>query len=147
MRSSAVLALSEDGTGRVGSIICFAGASRCLVEPLDMRGSSSRNDTTVQRIAAPSFWNSIAVKTCVPSGSSGFWILTGTSNSGVKPRRTKSLCNLRLTKTEIGTTFRDATPEGTEAGTWREAASCVVAGIMLPLAGTAAVGDSTDPDG
>ena len=73
-------------------------------------------DTTVQRTAAPSFWNSIAVNTCVPSGSSGFSILTGTSNSAEKPRRTNSLPNLRLTKTEIGTVFLDTPPAGAEAG-------------------------------
>ena len=47
-------------------------------------------DTTVQRIAAPSF-HSIALKTCVPIGSAGFRILIGTSKRGVKPLRTNSL--------------------------------------------------------
>src|ERR1035438_5940799 len=48
MRSRAVLALSGNGTGRVDSIICFAGASRSLAESLDIRGNSSGIDTTVQ---------------------------------------------------------------------------------------------------
>src|SRR6202035_1937608 len=102
MRSRAALALSGNGTDRA---VCFAGASRSFEAPTDIRGNSSGIDTTVQRIAAPSFWNSIAVNTCVPSGSFGFSILTGTSNNGEKPWRTKSLLNLRLTKMEIGTTF------------------------------------------
>src|SRR5580692_7154360 len=101
MRSRAALALSGDGTGAV----CRAGASRSFVPPSDVRGNSSGIDTTVQRMAAPSFRDSIAVNTCVPSGSPGFSIVTGTSNNGVKPWRTKSLLNLRLTKMEIGMTF------------------------------------------
>src|SRR5262249_29159122 len=88
MRSRAALALAVNGT--------------CGAAP---RGSSSGIDTTVQRVAAPSFGNFIAVNTCVPNGSCGFRILTGASNSGVKPCRTKSLLNLRLTKTEIGIAF------------------------------------------
>src|SRR5580704_1871360 len=122
MRSRAALALSGDGTDRA---VRFAGAARSFVAALDMRGNSSGIDTTVQRMAAPSFWNSIAVNTCVPSGSSGFSILTGTSNSGEKPRRTKSLPNLRLTKTEIGTIFLGALPAGAAPGTWR----LVVSGV------------------
>src|ERR1700724_3579092 len=82
MRLRAALALSGDGTDKA---VCFAGASRSFLAPSDVRGNSSGIDTTVQRIAAPSFWNSIAVNTCVPSGSSGLLILTGTSNNGEKP--------------------------------------------------------------
>ena len=98
MRSRAALAFSGNGTD---SAICFADVSCSFVAPPGMRGNSSEIDTTVQRIAAPSFWNSIAVNTCVPSGLSGFSILTGTSNNGEKPWRTKSLLSLPLTKTEI----------------------------------------------
>src|SRR6516162_3334918 len=42
-------------------------------------------ETRLQRMAEPSSRGSMTVKTCVPSGSSGFWILTGASNRGVKP--------------------------------------------------------------
>ena len=77
--------------------------------------------------------------------------MTGTSNSGVKPRRTKSLCSLRLTKTEIGTTFLRCylkkwgaiEAEPLERGGF---VRCRL-GVMLLLAGTAAVGGSIDPDG
>src|ERR1700726_2949540 len=113
MRLRAALALLGDGTDRA---VCFAGTSRSFGAPSDMRGNSSGIDTTVQRMAAPSFWNSIAANTWVPSGSSGFSILTGTSNNGEKPWRTKSLLNLRLTKTEIGTIFLGAPPAGAEPG-------------------------------
>src|SRR5258705_9437212 len=143
MRSRAALALSNNGTDRA---VCFARASRSFEAPTDIRGNSSGIDTTFQRIAAASFWNSIAVNTCVPSGSSGFSILTGTSNNGEKPRRTKSLLNLRLTKTEIGTIFLGATPAGAEPGTWRLVASggsefdtsepCFAGGVPLVLPAT-----------
>src|ERR1700733_11340370 len=61
MRSRAALALSGNGTDRA---VCFAGASRSFVAASEMRGNSSGIDTTVQRMAAPSLWNSIAVNTC-----------------------------------------------------------------------------------
>src|SRR5258707_7022225 len=44
----------------------------------------------------------LAVKTWVPSGSSGRAIVTGTSNTGAKPLRTNNLPSLRLTNNEIG---------------------------------------------
>src|ERR1700704_3198332 len=81
MRLRTAFALSGDGTDKT---VCFTGASRSFVAP-SMRGNSSGIDTTVQRIAAPSLWNSIAVNTCVPRGSSGFSILTAASNNGEKP--------------------------------------------------------------
>ena len=68
-------------------------------------GAFSGIDTAVHRIAASSFWDSMTLKTCVPTGSAGFRILMGTSKTGVKPRRTNSLLDWRPTKTEIGTTF------------------------------------------
>src|SRR5215468_9327958 len=55
-----------------------------------------------QRTPAPSFAGRLAVKTCVPSGSSGRAIVTGTSNTGAKPLRTNNLPSLRLTNNEIG---------------------------------------------
>src|SRR6516165_4124681 len=89
----------------------------------------------------------MTVNTCVPSGSSGFWILTGTSKRGVKPLRTKSLLNFRLTKTDIGTTFCGAAPEGAEPAAWDSGVSCVptldikgacvVAAVLLLLSATA----------
>ena len=42
-------------------------------------------DTTVQRGGSVSFRDASRVNTCVPSGCSGSRMLTGTSNSGVKP--------------------------------------------------------------
>src|SRR5260370_2056644 len=82
MRLRAALALSGDGTDRA---VCFAGASRSFVPPSDMRGNYSGIDTTVQRIAAPSLWHSIAGYKYFPSCSSACSILTATSNNGEEP--------------------------------------------------------------
>src|SRR5712671_5855983 len=50
----------------------------------------------------PSCIGRLAVKTWVPSGSSGRAIVIGTSNTGAKPLRTNNLPSLRLTNNEIG---------------------------------------------
>jgi hypothetical protein len=83
----------------------MAGSLRSLGGFPRLREGFSEIDTTFHRIAVPSFLNSIALKTYVPIGSAGFRIWIGTSKSGVKPFRTNSLLDWRLTKTEIGTTF------------------------------------------
>ena len=94
------------------------------------------------------------MNTCVPSGSFGFWILTGASNNGVKACRTKSLPNLRLTKTEIGLTFCGPAPL-VAVGTWRLVASCAptlddnggyVAVVVMLSAATAATWDAGETD-
>ena len=90
-------------------------------------------DVTVQRSAASSSWNPITVNTCVPSGSSGSWILTGLSNNGVEPWRTKSLLNLRLTKTEIGATFGGATADRVEPGASGAVTCCASASVVTRL--------------
>ena len=94
MRSSAARARSiDDGSGGGGlataplrevllvssAAVTFASALRSS----GLTGISRGSDTTVQRIAVASVLNSTAVKTCVPSGTSGFAIVTGDSNSGV----------------------------------------------------------------
>src|SRR6516165_3363829 len=144
-RSSAALASCDDGTDGTLSTICCFGALRCLAEFAEVLCSGI--ETTLQRTAEPSFSDSMTVNTCVPSGSSRFWISTGTSNRGVKPRRTKSLLNFRLTKTDIGTTFCGAPAEGAEPAGWESAVSCtpildikgacVVAPVLLLLLATA----------
>ena len=65
-------------------------------------GASPGSDTTFQRNVEPSARYSIAVKTCVPSGCSGFSMVIGASNTGAKFCRTKILPSLRLTKIAIG---------------------------------------------
>ena len=55
------------------------------------------NITAFHRMPAPLAMTSIAVKTCVPSGWSGLSIVTGISNSGARPCRTKIFFSLRLT--------------------------------------------------
>src|SRR5712671_53129 len=50
----------------------------------------------------PSCIGRLAVKTWVPSGSSGRAIVIGTSNTGAKSLRTNNLPSLRLTNNEIG---------------------------------------------
>ena len=52
-----------------------------------------------QRMPAPSSVTSMAVKTWVPSGRSGFSITIGMSNIGMKPCRTNIFFSLRLTNT------------------------------------------------
>src|SRR5215471_20759012 len=153
-RSSAALASCDDGADGTLSTICCFGALRSLADFADVLCSGI--DTTLQRTAEPSFSDSMTVNTCVPSGSSGFWISTGTSNRGVKPRRTKSLLNFRLTKTDIGTTFCGAAPEGAEPAAWDSAVSCVptldikgacvVAAVLLLLSATAIARLSGEPD-
>src|SRR5262249_2304800 len=98
----------------------------------------------------------MTVNTCVPSGSSGFWISTGTSNRGLKPRRTYSLLNFRLTKTDIGTIFCGAAPEGAEPEAWESAFTrmstldikgvCVAVTVLLLLSATAIAGLSGGPN-
>src|SRR6516225_6933558 len=142
MRSSAVLALSDNGVANGAVLtICCVGTLRSLMEGADMLCSNI--ETTLQRTVEPSYRGSMTVNTCVPSGSSGFWILTGTSKRGVKPLRTKSLPNFRLTKTDIGKTYCGAAPEGAEPAAWDSAVSwvptldikgaCAVAAVLVLL--------------
>src|SRR5215467_475743 len=140
-RSSAALASCDNDTDGTVSMICCFGDLRCLAEFADVLCSGI--ETTLQRTAEPSFSDSMTVNTCVPTGSSGFWISTGTSNRGVKPRRTKSLLNFRLTKTDIGTTFCGATAEGAEPAPWE---SAVAVAVLLLLSATAIAGLSGEPN-
>src|SRR5215470_19655032 len=143
-RSSAALASCDNDTDGTVSMICCFGDLRSLAESAEVLCSGI--ETTLQRTAEPSFSDSMTVNTCVPSGSSGFWISTGTSNRSVKPRRTKSLLNFRLTKTDIGMTFCGAAPEGGEPATWESAitwvstldikGACVATAVLLLLSGT-----------
>src|SRR5262245_18480759 len=153
-RSSAALASCDDGADGTLSTICCFGALRSLADFADVLCSGI--DTTLQRTAEPSFSDSMTVNTCVASGSSGFWISTGTSNRGVKPRRTKSLLNFRLTKTDIGTTFCGTAPKGTEPAACETAVPCmstldikgvcVAVTVLLLLSATAIAGLSGGPN-
>src|SRR5262249_17971037 len=140
-RSSAALASCDDGADGTLSTICCFGALRSLADFADVLCSGI--DTTLQRTAEPSFSDSMTVNTCVPSGSSGFLVLTGKSNKGVKTPRTKSLLYFRVTKTDIGTTFCGATAEGAEPAPWE---SAVAVAVLLLLSATAIAGLSGKPN-
>ena len=112
MRLRAALAFSGDGSGGVLSTMCLIADLGRLVEPWVARGEFSGIDITVQRKAGSPSRDPIRVNTCVPRDSSGSRIVTGASNRYLKPCRTKSLFDLRLTRTEIGAVFR------AEPGTW-----------------------------
>ena len=83
-RSSAALASSGKGSDRTVPLVACTGALGFLFELAEVLDNFSGIDTTFQRNEAPSFCSSNRVNTCVPKGSSGFSILIGTSNSGVK---------------------------------------------------------------
>src|SRR6266516_857539 len=122
MRSRTALAWWGADTGGMVST-AWLPCVRCL----EGGGDFSGIDTTVQRNVSAPFWDLISVNIWVPSDCSGCSILIGISNNGVKPCRTKSLLNLRLTKTETGTSFPGATAPCLEPGAWRLATCCVSA--------------------
>src|SRR5215467_7842590 len=142
-RSSAALASCDNDTDGTVSMICCFGDLRSLAESAEVLCSGI--ETTLQRTAEPSFSDSMTVNTCVPSGSSGFWISTGASNRSVKPRRTKILLNFRLTKTDIGTTFCGATAGGVEPAPWESAVAVAVL-LLLSATATAIAGLSGEPN-
>ena len=89
---AALIALASTSLGRVG---CWALFLFPVGSPV--RSCLLGNITAFHRMPAPLAMTSIAVKTCVPSGWSGLSIVTGISNSGAKPCRTKIFFSLRLT--------------------------------------------------